>query len=758
MNVPRSRDLVLDVATLWALGWAAWLFTAALSPLPPWKVATGLHAEEAAAQAAATPVQAPVWSIGIGSRWQAAARGRGWSDPEAFLDGGRRRTFAWIEAESAELMLVSPEWPAAQLTVRASALSSIAPLAVDVLLDGSERATLAVPGDWVVLTVPLGPVNAGQHSLVLRPQRRARPHGEARTLSLAVAGVAVGEVAVDDPDRDRGVFAGWVRAGPDERPAVLVSEDATAAPLPAGTARLRVTPELQAFYAFDRGRPVTALGSAALWANGLIAAFLVLGSGLGWSGLLAVRGPARIAVALAASAVVLIAAFAALRLLGRPVTPLALAAALALLGSLPLLHTRSKVRVPWLVAGPALPVLALLAHLATAVVPPLEDQDMEVQGTAHALATRLVPETLTNRGTTIFFAHPPLLHLWVAGSLALSGHLDRIAYYDEAARAARAAPFVEPESGGALAERPHYEAWQVLRRRFLAEPHLWPTRQVNVVLAALAVGLLAHLAASLAGSERVGLALAAVLATFPEFLVRGGYGGYFAASTLLSLLVVALIAEPPTRWGDASAALGSGLAVLADQKGALVPMAWVFSAPRGTGRRRLVPLAGAALGMALFAAYGLALDAPSFLYDFVKEHAARRLALSDVRFAAGGAHPYPSIPALWREFVVHFGPVFTVWAAWASLRAWREERPAARAAAGAVLIGAVTLSLTDWRQTKHLAQVAPLALVAMAASWPRPGIRRTVAWVALASVVAWNVWTFRPLLSDFSALSPTPSW
>jgi hypothetical protein len=758
MNGPRSRDLVLDVATLWVLGWAAWLATAALAPLSPWKAAARLGAEEAAAQAAATPVHEPVWSIDIGSRWQAAAQGPGWSDSESFPDGGRRRTFAWIEAESAPLTFVSPGWPAAQLTVRASALASIAPLAVDVLLDGSERGTFAVPADWAVLTVPVGAVTAGRHSLVLRPQRRARPPGEARTLSIAVAGVAVGEGVVDDPDCDRGVFAGWVRSGHDERPAVLVSDDATAAPFPVPAARLRVTPDLQAFYALAGGGPASMLGSAALVSSGLIAALLVLGSGLGWSGLLPVRGPARLVVTLAGSAVVLIAAFAVLRLLGRPVTPLALAAALALLGGLPLVRARSKVRVPWIVAAPALPVLALLAYFASAVVPPLEDQDMEVQGTAHALATRLVPETLTNRGTTMFFAHPPLLHLWVAGSLALSGHLDRLAYYDEAARAARAEAFVEPEAGAALAERPHYEAWQLLRRRFLAEPHLWPTRQINVVLAALAVGLLASLAASLAGSERVGLALAAVLATFPEFLVRGSYGGYFAASILLSLLVVAILAQPPSPSGDAAAALGSGLAVLADQKGALVPVAWVLSAPRGTGRRRLIPLAGVAVGLALFVAYGLAVDAPTFLYDFAKEHVARRLALGDVRFAAGKAHLYPSIPALWREFVAHFGPVFTLWAAWASLRARRDERPAARAAAGAVLIGALALSLTDWRQTKHLAQVTPLALVAMAATWPRPGMRRTVAWVALASVVAWNVWTLRPLLADFSALAPTPSW
>src|SRR5262249_49465108 len=152
-------------------------------------------------------------------------------------------------------------------------------------------------------------------------------------------------------------------------------------------------------------------------------------------------------------------------------------------------------------------------------------------------------------------------------------------------------------------------------------------------------------------SPLAGLALAVVLATLPEFLVRGAYGGYFAITTLLSLLVLDALAEAESR----SSVLAGCLAALSDQKGLLVPAAWALAAPSSIGWRRFVPLAGAAAGLALFASWGLAVDAPSFVYDFAKEHVVRRLAPSDVRFVADAARFYPSIPELWKEFAARYG-------------------------------------------------------------------------------------------------------
>jgi len=745
-------------AWIWALAWALWLATGFALPVPPWRAQDTLRREEQAALSLAVPVTAEAWSIDVGAPRQSRALGVGWSVNEAFLEDGRRRTFAWIEGPAGEVAFATRGWPAAVVTLRASPLQALAPLTIDLELDHEARGSLVMPGGWTVAAAPLGRVSPGVHVLTLRPRRQAVPPGEARSLSLAVDGVAVGPAAVPEPDRDRGVFVGALGVGLEDRAALFVSGDARARPLPAGSASRRVSADLVAWYAFGIGGAAGA-GSAALMAmNGLAAAALVtLVPGLCWSALRGSRGPGRIAWALALSTACLLVVLVALRLVGRGPSPLAVAAGLAALGAapLPFLRGRGAVAVPWPSLAVAVAAAAALLWFAAMVVPPLEDQDMEMQATAHALATSQVPRTLTNRSTAYYFAHPPLLHLWQAGTFALSGRLSRLAYYDEAGRSAARAPLVEPPAGAPLARRPHYDDWKPLLRRFLSEPQLWPARQVSVLLAAVAAGLLASLAASLTASTAAGIVLAALLVTLPETLVRGAHGAYFAATVLLSLVVLACLGQerPPPR-----VMLASALAFLVDQKGLLVPAAWALAAPSALGWRRVLPLVGGLAGAAAFFAYGLAVDAPTFLFDFVREHVARRFLGADLRFAADASRFYPSIPQLWAEYVARYGVVFTAWAALATAFALRRRRPEARAAAASVLLGALVFSVVDWRQTRHLALLTAPAVVAVAGTWPVSARWRRAALLLAAALVLRNLWAAWPLLSAFESWRPRAGW
>lgn len=751
------HGLTLGLTPLWLAAWGLWLLTGLALPVPPWRVEDVLAREETTALAlASSPARAEVWSIDVGAPRQARALAGGWSQNEVFMDRGRSRTFIWIEGDSAEIAFASPGWPAAHLTLDAAPLESLAPLALDVDIDGLPRARLVLPAGWTVSHVSLGSVTPGPHVVRIRPERQGSPPGEVRSLSVAVDGLAIGSTPVPDPDRDRGVFAGWLRIGLEDRPAVFVSADAMAGSLPRGTAGVSLG-DLVGWYGFGIGGAAHAASALIHAVHGLLAALLVaLLPGAVWTGLTGSRGAARLALSLALSALALLSVFLALRLMGQRPTPTALALGLGVVSGLPLpvLRGRGGVGVPWRRALASAAALATLTVFATCVVPPLEDQDMELQATAHALATRQVPQALTNRGTTYFFAHPPLLHLWQAGSIALSGGLPRVADYEEAARRAQAEPFVEPRPDAPLAERPYYREWTRLLRRFLAEPHLWPTRQVNVLLAALAVGLFAELATSLAGAT-AGIALSAVLLTFPEFLVRGAYGGYFAATALLSLL---LLAELHEGTGADSLLTTGALAFLANQKGLLVGAAWAAGAPLATGFRRLLPLAGGLLGLSLYSAYGLGVSREAFLYDFVKEHVLRRLTPTDVRFAHDVSRFYPSIPELWAEFASRYGWLFLAWAALASLKGLVCDRALPRAAAASVVLGALVFSATDWRQTKHLSLLAAPALLTIAAAWPPSGWGRRLAVALAALLVLGNVATAWPLFGGFEALGPSTLW
>ncbi len=65
------------------------------------------------------------------------------------------------------------------------------------------------------------------------------------------------------------------------------------------------------------------------------------------------------------------------------------------------------------------------------------DQDLEVLATGFGLLTRFEPLLLTDRHGVYFFAHPPLLHFYVAGSFLFQGSLDELETYDEASRRVR---------------------------------------------------------------------------------------------------------------------------------------------------------------------------------------------------------------------------------------------------------------------------------------------------------------------------------
>ena len=66
------------------------------------------------------------------------------------------------------------------------------------------------------------------------------------------------------------------------------------------------------------------------------------------------------------------------------------------------------------------------------IVPPLEDNDFELQGTAYGIMTRLRPYLLTDRKTTLHFAHPLLMHFYSGHTILFTGQLDKMRFYYDA--------------------------------------------------------------------------------------------------------------------------------------------------------------------------------------------------------------------------------------------------------------------------------------------------------------------------------------
>lgn len=431
-------------------------------------------------------------------------------------------------------------------------------------------------------------------------------------------------------------------------------------------------------------------------------------------------------------------------------------------------------------------VFLLQSYLGAAYfVPALEDQDQETQGTAYGLMHEFLPTVITNREVRLFFAHPLLLHLWIGESALISDDLGRLKHYHDASLSVRD----DPSSVEAQ--------WKKALAQFEKDPVLLPTRAPNLFLGALTLFPMAFLVFLLTGSMLAAAASCAIYMTFPEIYVRTSYGGYLAVTNffLVSgayfyLLTSRLLPRRGAIGTDGPMGRTTWLAAFlggwTDQKFLLLPLAAPLHATvkalldfrsLAVGGLRsflravlsrpyiiagLLIGTGFAAGWMTFAAYGLVVAPDDFIKDHLKAHIWWRLnKVTDVNVfqVERGGFVYPSVIALWQQFMDHTGWLLIppmLLGLWHAL-------PRVREAHGLLLlwalIGIVGFSLVDWRQTKHLAHILPaLAMLTMVYWASLQGRPRAFLGALLAVAVAWNLWRIGLLMNDFEYLKPLPIW
>ena len=411
------------------------------------------------------------------------------------------------------------------------------------------------------------------------------------------------------------------------------------------------------------------------------------------------------------------------------------------------------------------------------LVPPLEDHDMEIRGTAWGLLTERKPWFLTNREQWLPMAHPLLFHVQVAQSLVFTGEIEATRRSYESAREAERAsrdgmPFDSTER------------WRQDHAAFVAEPALAGTRAPSAVFAGLALALLFDLVSRLARSRSAGFAACVLYACAPETIVRAAYAGYFAPAVFWMLVAAGLFSSSDgvPRAGECRTddlgwfAAAGGLLAWTDHKTVALILgttAWFgWRALRDAGSwvprslAKAVDLRAVALGAGFTAAtlawwgYGLATDRHAFVEDHLRKHVIHRALMDDIRLGSSQERYAPGIGTLWREFSDHTG-WFLLPVGLCGIVVWLRRRPA-RGDAPAVLAVwalsiAVVFSVTDWRQTKHLMNaLAPWVAAAVVFAWTaRSRGVRAAAVAALILVLGWNAATDVALLRDFRSLTIT---
>jgi hypothetical protein len=402
------------------------------------------------------------------------------------------------------------------------------------------------------------------------------------------------------------------------------------------------------------------------------------------------------------------------------------------------------------------------------VAPPMEDFDFESQATAYALATRLEPEMLTDRRTTMFFAHPPLQNLYTAEAFLFSGKLGGVRYYyDIAARAGVGTG--DKKTGTDRLIREEY-------RFFRGSPFLAETRLPNLFFSSVNILLVFALLAALTGSRSWAFFGAALYFSFPEIFLRGCLGSieYTSASNFIFLVFLCFYFfgraeenEEAPFWPVFSA--GVFMALL-NHKTVILPAALllresIISFKTGkTGNIFKNPAVwGFFSGTLAFWAYGLLVNAGEFIRDHLRYHILDRI----THAVDLGYYGYPSAGRLWLEFNYSTGFVFLLAAVPSALYLLKDFRKKGSLLPLWFLTGAVAFSLVDWRQTKHLMLVLLpllLAAVAFAAGSTRkekPLRARLAGYAAAAALVfvfARNIWVLCRLSADFNFLKLTGGW
>ncbi len=486
----------------------------------------------------------------------------------------------------------------------------------------------------------------------------------------------------------------------------------------------------------------------------IVAAAVAFAPGAAWDWIWPRRSRALgglVARVLITSAAALLLALVACRLLEVAPTQINMWATMAALSNLglatgwwrgrrlagPRTTTRRELAVAMVVLGA---VVWASTVVATRVVPPLPDHDLEMQGTGYGLLMRLEPRLLTDRGLQYYFAHPPLLHVYIAASFLYQGEVRALQVYDTLTTIAD------------------------IETTFARAPHLRETRTPNIGFAAVTAALL--LLWTFRRSRRWWLSALVVVAylSSPEVVVRSAYGGYFALSTLATLLMVMAVGAG----GRAGVNTGLGLwAVWVNHKVIVVVAGIVLGCIAAARRVSAAVRPGAALvggavvGTAAFWVYGYVI-APQ---DFVTDHLGHHLWQRVIHANPLGYGGYPSLVGLWREFVVHTGwvllPAGLVLAATDLGRAHGRGTTGAAQSwvlAGVIVVTAAVFSVVDWRMTKHLMpMVLALHMVLTptrhAAPWRVAAAAATCLWL-----IVWNIPVVVDLARDFAGFTITPAW
>lgn len=394
------------------------------------------------------------------------------------------------------------------------------------------------------------------------------------------------------------------------------------------------------------------------------------------------------------------------------------------------------------------------------------DNDLELQGTAYSMATTLTPAMLTDRATTYYFAHPPLVHIFSTYVFILNNKLEETKYFYEYAIKAEQVfngklevgdvvkyfdknnlefsgkiiniddnnvYFKDPLSstlsyfykthGNAQPKQldistvKSIKIWNLIQEeydRFMKNSLIFETRLIHFYLTALSFAIFFLIVKQISNSYRYSILGTMAYLSLPEMIVLLSYDLYASITNLLLTITAYLIVKYNYSENKiyALALYAAGFLLgISNHKAVIIALAAIFIYIF-CGKPEIKYLSkslffGFLSGTGLFWLYGFSIDKNQFLSDHVFYHIINR-ALHINQLGYGG---YPSLLLLWNQFVNTYGVYICIISLISLLlvilRKVKSANDASLMFIAWIICGIIVFSIVDWRQVRHLLVVFP---------------------------------------------------
>lgn len=420
-------------------------------------------------------------------------------------------------------------------------------------------------------------------------------------------------------------------------------------------------------------------------------------------------------------------------------------------------------------------IYAILFWGAYKVIPPLEDNDLDLQATSYGIMKTFTPFTLTDRLILYDFSHPILINFYSAASILFSEKLPEVKfYYDYGLKVKLAlkekaihSPLTWVGKKNKQLKRWITRLEEDMYKEFNRNPNLIYTRMPHIFLGSLGAIVFFLFLNFITRSKILSFLGGMIYITLPENFVALCADVYTSLTNLFIILILYFYIVKPDKSLKESSTIWimfwlNFFMALAYNKAIILPLSMLFYAyffRKEFKERKMenTAIVGFFSGTFLSWLYGAGVNFETFILDYFRYHFLNRFLYIKDNFGEG----YTFIE-LWKGFVNNHGIVFSLISLFSIIYLLRiGYKSRYNLLAIWFFMGAVIFSIVDCKQTYHLLLIIPpllLGIVIFLQRLDKITKTRLAAISILGAILLRNIYVIYKLTYNFYYISTFKEW